>query len=693
MKQLVYAISVILQEGVYRLYHPVSRKTSGGKYMLRRLCRTLLFAFIVLVPAIGHAVTRADLEVYHFHDLWNDGGNVYALVSQKVSEANYTDPDGTISYQSDLYLLKILAGTGAVSRVKLDTLYMATNSTATGAISIQNAQIIAFMNHKTSATYAMDGNKYLLNKDNLSLSSQTQLFTYANWGWYPVINSSQQISHFSFAGYYRMLDTTDLGYVAPATMQQEYDSERMQHSSFILPDTDPNVVTALLDQFGTGTGAATAVPTAGLVAYYPFDVDALDASGNNNNGLINGGVSFVTGAVGKGAKFNGINSAGGGQNPDYIRVPNSSSLQFTNAMTVSYWARIDGNRIQTGADCSGAAESGISGTVLGKSGDRNGFLFNEYDKDSGFSINPWSGGLGVSSPAGSLTSAYGAFRHVTYTVNGSTASLYVNGALLKSATGTVDFSPSNARDMYIGASYNRGGACLDFWGQFDGVIDELRIYNRVLSNSEIQQLYSATNSESPVLFPPTLSDQTIDTFSLSSAILVVGDAATVSATATSGLAVSFTSATPGICTVSGSTVTGVNAGICTLAADQAGDGSYNAAAQVTQTFTVTQAGASCSTSVAPASSYVSSSSGTGDITVTASSTCAWTATSNADWITVTSGGSGSGNGSVAYSVAAHTGTDAHTGTIAVGGQSFSVVQSPSAAATYYDQVQRVFIAY
>ena len=68
--------------------------------------------------------------------------------------------------------------------------------------------------------------------------------------------------------------------------------------------------------------------------------------------------------------------------------------------------------------------------------------------------------------------------------------------------------------------------------------------------------------------------------------VVVTGTGTVSATATSGLAVSFTSQTPSICTVSGSTVTGVNAGTCTIAADQGGDANYYAATQVTQSFSV-----------------------------------------------------------------------------------------------------------
>ncbi|MGC2457247.1 MAG: CARDB domain-containing protein [Gallionellaceae bacterium] len=68
--------------------------------------------------------------------------------------------------------------------------------------------------------------------------------------------------------------------------------------------------------------------------------------------------------------------------------------------------------------------------------------------------------------------------------------------------------------------------------------------------------------------------------------VVVTGTGTVSATATSGLAVSFTSQTPSICTVSGSTVTGVNTGTCTIAADQGGDANYYAATQVTQSFSV-----------------------------------------------------------------------------------------------------------
>jgi uncharacterized protein (TIGR03437 family) len=62
---------------------------------------------------------------------------------------------------------------------------------------------------------------------------------------------------------------------------------------------------------------------------------------------------------------------------------------------------------------------------------------------------------------------------------------------------------------------------------------------------------------------------------------------TVSATASSGLAVSFTSTTLPVCTVSGATLTLVSAGTCTIQASQAGNGTYAPAAPVTQSFTVT----------------------------------------------------------------------------------------------------------
>jgi hypothetical protein len=89
----------------------------------------------------------------------------------------------------------------------------------------------------------------------------------------------------------------------------------------------------------------------------------------------------------------------------------------------------------------------------------------------------------------------------------------------------------------------------------------------------------------------TIASQT-QTISLGSvpATLAVGSAATLGATASSGLAVSFASDTPAVCTVSANTVTAVSVGTCTVEADQAGNATYAAAAPVMASLTVTAAG-------------------------------------------------------------------------------------------------------
>ena len=84
----------------------------------------------------------------------------------------------------------------------------------------------------------------------------------------------------------------------------------------------------------------------------------------------------------------------------------------------------------------------------------------------------------------------------------------------------------------------------------------------------------------------TKINQTIGAITLSPANLNIGDTTQASASADSNLTVVFTSSTPTICTVRGSTVTAVAAGTCTIAANQSGNGNYGAAAQVTTSVTI-----------------------------------------------------------------------------------------------------------
>ena len=66
---------------------------------------------------------------------------------------------------------------------------------------------------------------------------------------------------------------------------------------------------------------------------------------------------------------------------------------------------------------------------------------------------------------------------------------------------------------------------------------------------------------------------------------------------------------------------------------------------------------------------------TASVQIKAARNCQWSAASNTEWIRVTSSGRGSGNGSVSYTVAANPSLDARTGTLTIGGWTFTVVQA------------------
>ena len=95
-----------------------------------------------------------------------------------------------------------------------------------------------------------------------------------------------------------------------------------------------------------------------------------------------------------------------------------------------------------------------------------------------------------------------------------------------------------------------------------------------------------------------------------------------------------------------------------------------------QTFSVTQAAAPCTYAINPTSQSVAAGGGTGSTAVTAPTGCAWTGVSNnTSWLTVTSGASGTGPGTVAFSAAANPNATQRSGSLTIGGQTFSVTQA------------------
>ena len=85
------------------------------------------------------------------------------------------------------------------------------------------------------------------------------------------------------------------------------------------------------------------VPTNGLVGYWPFDGNAIDESGNGNDGAVIGTVLTED-------RFGNLNSAYTFGNGNYIQVPYISALDNINDITISLWVKIAG--LNSNTNCS-----------------------------------------------------------------------------------------------------------------------------------------------------------------------------------------------------------------------------------------------------------------------------------------------------------------------------------------------------
>lgn len=210
----------------------------------------------------------------------------------------------------------------------------------------------------------------------------------------------------------------------------------------------------------------------GLVAYFPFSGTPDDISGNNNHGTIFGNVIPTSDRKGR------INSAYlfDGNSGTYINVPMSNTLKIKNQISISVWIYMDGGfynpRVISnewyGADMymmAVATTSNVSRNLEAS--------FGTATAGAGFCC----GGIN-----GIEVSALG-WRHIVFSVGpNSVANIYLDGKLIKTAQGS-DFSASN-----YGPNLNIGRNSYPAYDSWGGKIDELRIYNRPLSQTEVTYL-------------------------------------------------------------------------------------------------------------------------------------------------------------------------------------------------------------
>jgi len=221
--------------------------------------------------------------------------------------------------------------------------------------------------------------------------------------------------------------------------------------------------------------------TDGLVAWYKMDegtgtLTTADSSGNNNTGYLTNSPAWANGVVGSGLKFNGVQTVASGT---YIGIPNSPSLQqIQSNITISAWFNAK-------------ASVGVNGgCILAKT---YGGLISPYQcfaisLDVGMKPSAFIGD-GTNRVYFSLNSSLptNTWYNLLYTYNGSQIIIYTNGIFaaatncsLKIATNNVPVTIGSS--VYLTDTYN---------GVFDGTLDDVRIYNRALSASEITAIYQA----------------------------------------------------------------------------------------------------------------------------------------------------------------------------------------------------------
>jgi hypothetical protein len=217
------------------------------------------------------------------------------------------------------------------------------------------------------------------------------------------------------------------------------------------------------------------VPTSGLVGHWTFDEGsgstAADSSGNGNAGTVSG-ATWTTG------KFNGALSFNGGT--AMVTVPDSASLDSTSAVTVSAWIRPT------------SWPNNYGDAIVNKEG--NYALRSGDNAATQFDMLWWNGSMIRS--VRTTPPSTGAWHHVVGIANGNDASaLYVDGVLVASSPANWFGSTRTlSNPLYIGGSQGDPG--------FSGVIDDVRIYNRALSASEVSDLYAAGGTTPPPPPPP-----------------------------------------------------------------------------------------------------------------------------------------------------------------------------------------------
>jgi len=221
----------------------------------------------------------------------------------------------------------------------------------------------------------------------------------------------------------------------------------------------------------------------GLVGYWKFDegsgTTAMDSSGNGNTGTLNNGPLWVDGKYGKALGFDGVD--------DNVQVPTSASLDVTAYLTVEAWVYPRAYVSSTGDAPHIVSRADLSGGSIYILALQTGTHKVEY------AVNPFP-----NAAASGTDLQLNIWTHLAMTYDGSRVRLYINGNFDSdyALSGPI-FTTSNW--LEIGCKHWAGG----YHAFFNGLVDEVRIYNRALSQQEIQADIGGLVESNIILMPST----------------------------------------------------------------------------------------------------------------------------------------------------------------------------------------------
>jgi hypothetical protein len=192
-------------------------------------------------------------------------------------------------------------------------------------------------------------------------------------------------------------------------------------------------------------------------------------SGAGNDGTLEGGTTFASGKVGQAFSFDGVD--------DYVSLGTSEIIGDATSFTIDAWIWIDGfvdKQLPIYGEYSSLTDDAKNYLAVGntQSGLEQRVFFDQFIPTGGFLRSTTQ-----------LTA--GQWHHVAYTQAGTTRILYIDGVPRGTDSVIETYSGALPNDVRIG---RRGGTANM---GFDGLIDEVEIFNRALTGSEVLAIFEA----------------------------------------------------------------------------------------------------------------------------------------------------------------------------------------------------------